>query len=692
MRKYTFFSIVVLLSLLLGGCAKVTPEVIKETVEVKVETTKIVEATKIVESTKIVEQKVEVEKVVTATPEPTIPPPEKYHEAPMLSDLVKAGSLPPVEERLPGNPVVISPMKEIGKYGGELRWGFVGDPMWGGGWFFMGWESFVSWKPDFSGVMPNIAESWEISSDAKEYTFHLRKGIKWSDGELFTADDIMFYINDILFDSDVSKGGPVADWLPNDGAADFKAEKLDDYTVKFIFANPYGTFFLSLAGWPGRDPALWPAHYCKQFHKKYNADVDALVAKEQGVQDWVGLLNKKCDFWASWLDNIDRPTLFMYKVKQPLGTGTEIVMERNPYYWKVDTAGNQLPYIDTFKGMAFQDAESRTTAMANGDIDFLKDPGDENRALYFDAKKSGKPIEINTALSDGGTSATVQFNRSIADPVKAAIFANKDFRIGMSYATNRQRIIDTILNGQGTPSQAAPLESSPLFNQQLAYQYIEYDKAKAMEYLDKVFTNGKDSEGFYLGPDGKRFSFILSAHTDLSWALWYPKLAEMLSDDWKQVGIEAVVDARPDAQMGELKKKNQIEAIVFTGEGGAGLLPIIDPRYYVPMEFHGWYGNGWYYWRVNDDTSTMVEPPQEIKDFRAMYDMVRAAPSEAEQIGAMKIVLQKAADEFWVLGISRPALGYQPYTKRIGNMPDEWLAGWNEGVHKILFPEQWYIK
>src|SRR5690606_9845085 len=126
---------------------------------------------------------------------PAIPSPPQaqmqYSESPMLAELGAAGELPPVEERRPENPAVVTPFKEIGKYGGNLRFGFVGaNPGWGGLWYTTGWENLVIWAPDFSGVVPNIAESWEVSDDVREYTFHLRRGLKWSDGVEFTADDI----------------------------------------------------------------------------------------------------------------------------------------------------------------------------------------------------------------------------------------------------------------------------------------------------------------------------------------------------------------------------------------------------------------------------------------------------------------------------------------------------------------------
>jgi peptide/nickel transport system substrate-binding protein len=218
---------------------------------------------------------------------------QDFAESPMLAEMVEAGTLPPLSERLPVNPAVVEPFNEVGTYGGTMRVGFTGtNPGWGGLWYIAGWENLVSWAPDFSGVVPNIAESWEISDDVREYTFHLREGMKWSDGAPFTADDIMFYIEDILFNEELSPSGPIADWLPREGMEDFVAEKIDDYTVKFIFPDPQGTLLFNLATWSGRHITFFPKHYLSQFHADYNENIDELVAAEEGVEDWVGLFNK----------------------------------------------------------------------------------------------------------------------------------------------------------------------------------------------------------------------------------------------------------------------------------------------------------------------------------------------------------------------------------------------------------------
>ena len=199
-----------------------------------------------------------------ATEQPGTPaePVSKFQESPMLVDMVKAGSLPPVDERLPENPRVIEPFKEVGKYGGQMEFGFTGgSAAWGGMLYLAGWENLTSWRPDFSGVEPNILASLEANADSSVWTATLRKGMKWSDGEPFTADDIAFYVQDILMDPDLSPAGFGADWCPSDMAADFKFEKVDDYTVKFTLCRPDPAFLSKIAFSPF---AIYPSEWLEK--------------------------------------------------------------------------------------------------------------------------------------------------------------------------------------------------------------------------------------------------------------------------------------------------------------------------------------------------------------------------------------------------------------------------------------------
>jgi peptide/nickel transport system substrate-binding protein len=691
MRKFAWMNLFLALIMLLSACATSVP------------------ATPAPEATVAEKAAATAVPAPTATPVPAaaeeepvavVDPESKYNESPMLAERVRAGELPPVDERLPANPMVVEPLVEQGQYGGELKYGFVGtSAAWGGLLYLAGWDHPVIWTPDYNGVEPNAIERWEANAEATEYTWYLRKGMKWSDGADFSADDIMFYLDDVIGNLELFPGGRGADWLPGDMREGFEAKKVDDYTVKLIFPQPYGTFMIQLATWGGRQFTQYPAHYLKQFHADYNPDVATLVAQDSMAEDWISLFfRNSADTWGDpqrFFEIVELPSVGPWIVKQPLGTGTTLILERNPYYWKVDSEGNQLPYIDRVVATSYQDDQSRTFAMLNGDLDFVKDPGEPNRELYFEAMDQGKPIEILKANSDGGNTQSIHFNLTTKDPVKNEVFNNIDFRIGMSYAIDRDEIIEVVFKGQGEPSQVCPLVGSPIYHEQLCNQYLAYDLDLANEHLDKVLPE-KDAQGFRLGPDGKRFVPVFTVHNDLSYGTHYVQVTELLVAYWKAVGVEVQIDAVTDAVWGESRfETNDIEMFLFHGgEGGAGITAILDPRWHVPGEHWGIFSRGWRLWWTDttDENEYKVEPPEYAQEVRDLYMFAIQQPTAEGQIAAMNKILDKSAEYFWTIGVSRPGQGYQPIHVRLGNVPDGHWGGWLPGVHKIIRPEQWYIK
>jgi peptide/nickel transport system substrate-binding protein len=427
--------------------------------------------------------------------------------------------------------------------------------------------------------------------------------------------------------------------------------------------------------------------------------VDDLVAADDTVEDWTALFFKKAPGnWGDpsyFFDYPELPSLGPWIVTQPLGAGTTVIMERNPYYWKVDTAGNQLPYIDRVVASLFQNDESRTFAMLNGDLDFIKDAGDINRELYFDAVDAGKPLVILLPQYDLGNMQSIHFNMTTKDPIKNEIFNNKDFRIGMSHAINRDEIIEVVFKGQGKPAQVCPMENSPLYNEQLCNQYIEFDVDLANEYLDKVLPD-KDAEGYRLQSDGERFNPIFTVINDSNEGQHWVQVAEILIEHWKKVGVEALLNSVGDAVWNEQREANDIEIFMFHGgEGGSGMTAIIDNRWHVPGAHWGIFGNGWtrYYATVDSELDPdAVEPPQYVEDVRALFLEATQQPTREGQIAVMQKVMEASAENFWTVGITRAGTTIQPISSRLGNVPETFLKGWLEGFDKILRPEQWYIK
>ncbi len=619
----------------------------------------------------------------------------QYSESPMLTERVTAGNLPPVAERLPASPRIVDAVgSEIGTYGGDFRDPFVGDSYWASQMvFWTAWKSLVSWNQTYSDWVPNVAESVDVSPDATAYTFHLRQGLKWSDGVPFTSDDVVFYIDDIMNNSELNGGTFPSGWLkPGDAAPTI--EKIDDYTFTLTFDVPYGMFLLNMCGWPGWEIITAPKHYLQQFHIKYNPDgIPDLIKQTEGATDWVTLFHAHSAVGVGGDASIisrdaNYPTMFPWVYTELMGTGTQFVAERNPYYYWVDKAGNQLPYIDRIVGTVYQDDQTMLVDVLAGKYDTMANTTDEQRPLFFD-NEATSGLKVYPTKSEGGGTVSINFNQT--NPDLGGIFSQKDFRIGMSYAIDRQEVIDIAYFGQGVPRQISPVEDSPLYNEQMATQYLDYDVAKANEYLDKVLPE-KDADGWRINPaTGEKVSIVFTTQKN-DYGLRFTDVTELLKKYYAAVGIDIVVDVVDNQILADRINDNSVEAAVFTGEGGYGITAITDPRYYVPFHGQSIWGNGWQLWYLQPDNEAKIEPPQEVKDQVELYKKVLQAPTSEERITLMKQLLQNDADNFNVIGISSASDSYRPLSARLANVPETWVNGWNPGGPAIALPEQWFYK
>ncbi len=284
---------------------------------------------------------------------------DSYNEAPMLTQKVSAGELPPVEERLPEEPAVVEPEEIVGDYGGTLTHAGV-NPRGSLVNYMTGYEPLVRWARDGKTIIPGVAKDYEISDGGRTYTMYLREGMKWSDGEPFTTEDLMFWWDDVINNENLYPSIP---FYYKTGGEPMEVTAIDDYTIRFEFTEPAGLFLEQMAF---RHQYWWPKHFMKQFHADY-ADADALKAEmdERGFDTWHNM------FLSIGENNAFEPGLPTLKAWYVTEYGTnKISLERNPYYYKVDTKGNQLPYIDNRFHPLYEDHEIITLKAISGEIDW----------------------------------------------------------------------------------------------------------------------------------------------------------------------------------------------------------------------------------------------------------------------------------------------------------------------------------
>ena len=594
---------------------------------------------------------------------------QTYTQAPEFDEAVAAGMLPPVEERLPAQPLAVEVIDSIGQYGGTWRNAILaGDSH---QWVYrnLGYEQLVRWNDDFTEVEPNVAESFSANDDATEFTFTLRDGMKWSDGEPFTSADVMFWYEDVISNPEITPTFPA--WLTVNGEP-VTVTAPDATTVVFTFAEPNGLFMANLAGLRGLEPTLTPRHYLEQFHADYNPDgIDALVA-EAGLSGWVNLFTVKAglgDGTASTGNDLffaaDRPVLFAWMPENSLGSGERFTLTRNPYYFKVDAEGHQLPYIDNVTYAIVGDAEVMLLQALNGEIDVMSRWINElaNKPVLADSRESGD-YRFWTLGETGQNYFQMGFNLTSPDPVKNEIFNNRDFRIGLSHAINRQEIIDLVFLGQGEPSQIAPRPGGTFYDEEQSHQFTEYDVDLANQYLDDAGYGERDADGYRLGPDGTRISFIIEAYSFMG--QWADAL-ELIEKDWRAVGIDMQYRTVDGGLLDERMNANQHDGNLWWS--GAGLQDILLENFnHVPQDSSTW-AKGWGMWLSGDEVNG-VEPPDYALEQVALMEQLRAEPDPEVQNDLMRQVLQISKEQFYNMGISVSADEYGIVTNRMQNFPD----------------------
>lgn len=621
-----------------------------------------------------------------------------YNQAPELDDAVASGDLPPVAERLPDEPLVVDGVDGIGQYGGQWR-RLASRPTDGANFLrIVGYEPLVRWTPDGSGVEPNVAHDWNVNDDATEYTFYLREGLKWSDGVPFTSADIMFWYEDIVLNEELTPTIP--GYLVN-GDQVAKVTAPDDYTVVFSFADTNGTFLRTLASPNGAalDPTFYARHYFEQYHIAYN-EAEVLEQTEAlGFETWVQYFvdyaggNVFSD--ARWQPGL--PTIGTWMLDNELSADTSVVrFSRNPYYWKVDSEGNQYPYIDDVVFTVQGDSETRLLTAAAGEVDmqfrYLLNPAD--RPFLFDNAEDGD-YGFFQALDAGSNSVVIHLNQSSDNEVLREFFQNKDVRIALSQAIDRQEIIDLLYVGLAEPSQPAPPANSPFYNEDLAKQYTAYDVEAANQLLDEAGFAERDGDGFRLLPNGERASFVLLIMQDLDDQV---EIGNLLNEYWAEIGIEALPRPVERSFFDDTTINNEHDAALWVGPGGIDIIE--SPRVYTPVSPDSLFGRRWYAyyagpWTTGEEVAEddfALRPPDNIIRQWELFDEIQRTPDQERQAELLTEMLALTVEVFPTIGISTLPPRFGIVHNSMGNVPETMINGWTYVSPSNINPFTFYKK
>ncbi len=608
------------------------------------------------------------------SPVPTSPPAAKYQEAPMLAELVKAGKLPPVDQRVSDEPLVVPPVDKIGQYGGTWHRAFLGVK----DFHALGrliYESVLRWPRDPKDpVQPGLAKEWKWSADGKELTLYFRKGLKWSDGAPFTVDDIIFWWEDIENDKNITQAVH-GEWIVN--GKPMTLEKIDDLTIKLKFDAPNGlaeTVGLAFHGcqWPlgfERFGFFAPKHYLTQFHPKYNKSVDYKTFED-----------KAFNF------NPDLPVMYAWKVVKWEAGATEMVAERNPYYWKVDPEGKQLPYIDRIHFALVENNEAINLKAIAGELDMQHRRIDF--AKYTVYQENAAKGNYHTLLWSTANASNITLfpNQSYKDPKYRELMQNLKFRQALSLAIDRDTINKVAFLGQGIPRTISVVRDSPLFQADIETYYAQFDQAQAAKLLEEVGLK-KGADGFYTFPDGTRVELIVEATDSVSGGSM--DTLELVVENWNKLGLKT--ELKTMSRDIYWPKACGNEVMIATWETDRGLVPMVDPIYQFPFDERSWMGPSFGIWYKSGGKDG-EEPPAHLREVQLLYDQYKSTVDPAKQTEIAKQIVRKATEGLFAIGTVGMSPGLVVVKNNFHNVMEKHTSDWLVFTPGTMDPPQFWIK
>ena len=599
-------------------------------------------------------------------------------ESPILAELVEEGKLPPVDQRVGPEPLVLRGVDGIGNYGGT--------------WFRIAATpgdiyahthrlsacSLVRWSPQGYPIVAHLAKGWETSPDKKEWTFFLREGVRWSDGHPFTADDILY-----RWEAEIKLLEPeVTSWmrvLKRPG----EVIKVDDYTVRFVFPEPNGIFLEKLIIHAPRDYYA-PRHYLEKYHPHLGDDTLIEAAMKAGNYPSRRTFYESLQEW----NNPEHPRLWPW-IYRTYKSNPPHAFVRNPYYWAVDREGNQLPYVDRifYETKSYQllpgAAAAGAITMQAYNVRFAdytllmsqREAGGYQVYHWYPGARSLWAINLN-------------LNRHIEpdDPStskRSELLNEKRFRQALSLAINREQIIEAEYDGVGEPSQLSPGPKSIFAHEESARRFTRYDPELANRLLDEIGLTRRDGEGYRTFKDGSRMVWYLD-YTDLSG----PGPAQFVIDDWSHVGLRVIQRGRSRNHYIVSGHARKMDFEVSIGQGEFN--PLISPRSFVPGDgfsrfargFGAWYSNGGLEGNPLATLRGGVEPSANHpirRTLKAWEATVRASTWE-ERKESFREVLEIAGENVWTINIATPPPQLAVVQNGFKNVPRNMVY---VGIHRM---------
>jgi peptide/nickel transport system substrate-binding protein len=604
---------------------------------------------------------------------------QTYQEAPELAKRVQRGELPPINQRLPEEPLVLEPYEEIGQYGGTWNRMMKGTSDFHA-FSRCVYEQMLRWAPDpKDGILPGLVKEWAFTENGKVLTLTLRKGIKWSDGHPFSTDDILFWWERIAQDPNLTPGIP-REWSP--GGIPMELIKIDAITIQLRFVKPYpmALQYLAFKGnqWPlvfERAGFFAPKHYLEKYLPKGDAeDLENLSMASYGIFE-----EKANDF------NTDRPVISAWRISK-WEPGDHLTAERNPYYWKVDTAGNQLPYIDKIEVEIFLNQEMLNFRAVSGilqmqlrhfsvqDVDLLRE---------FAKKRDYRVIEYESTSRDA-----VMLNlQYVSDPTLREVFQDKRFRIALSVAINREMICKLCFRGLTQPGKMGLFPSSPDFVEvpNLPNNWT-YSVDRANTLLDEMGLQHRDSEGYRIKTNGEPLSLIIETSSTVRSSM---DMLEIVRANWETVGIRTTL--KPEERTLYFQRVTKNGEHMIGHWGYECVFPTVSSNRWFATSLWDEWAHHWAEWYLNNGEKG-IEPPPEVKRLQQIEEILQVTVDQDKRAKLWAEVIQNHAENLWIIPLTERGIGIGVLANNFRNVPERAVASWILMTPGNLNPETFFIK
>lgn len=622
----------------------------------------------------------------------------EFSENPAIGDLnskIRGNpELPALANRLPAEPLVVAPYDKVGSYGGTFH-ALSNAPEAGTSDFLsVRHVNLFRYSDDLQTIVPNVAKDWEWNAEYTKLTVHLRKGHKWSDGEPFTSADIKFWYDNLMMDKNVFE-------KPKDYALvagnPMTVDTPDDTTVIFNLPAPKPGLVAGFATIYAQP--FQPMHFLGKYHPAINPDADKLAAEAgfasgydvikayYGSSDWTDtgspMLNAPDKVGKLPKDAV--PTLESHFDIKESTEGRHFVA--NPYFFMVDTAGNQLPYISEQDEIYVNENEVRLLKLVNGEADYKAQSLTLPSAplLLENQEKGNFTVDLKPTISMPAFS----FNVTSEDLEKRKVFGDLKFRTAMSIAINRDEMNEVAYFGLGVPKQYIAFSPTPDFVDPKWLSYAaNYDPDGAKALLDEIGMKDVDGDGFRELPNGEKLVLNMQFSTQ-----GIPgQVVELTAQYWADVGIKTTVKEVTPDEYRSAQSSNQLDVGMWEKGQPIAIIQGNNELFKPPFENYFAHRVGMLWAEYMDsDGAKGVEPPAWVAELAAYIDAFQsAAPGsdEAKKIGE-KMVELMTGNLMFIGTVQAPAPIF--HRNAVKNFPTFKTASYEYYRTYPYRPQQWFL-